>query len=91
MFYAIHHWYGLRTLSSADRLYRYATKEERDEAVENDPYDGSNYRLESVTRKRAQSDFPNAFKIIDMPNIDESWEDDVWGAGPTSGRYAYVG
>ena len=90
MYYAIHHWYGLHTLSSADRLQRFETREERDKAVENDPFTRGNYHLESVTRKQAQRDFPNAFKLTDDPCSYECWDDNTWNCGPTSGRYKYV-
>lgn len=91
MFYAIYHPYGTRTMSIGDALFRFATREERDRKVDDEPWDGRNYHWSAVTRAEARRLFPRAFANLDWPNSDERWENNIWMDRPTGGGYGYMG
>ncbi len=60
MFYAAHHTHDVRFVNDVDTIYRFPTRRERDEFVNDEPFTGS-YHLEAVTRRQARRFQPIAF------------------------------
>ena len=65
MFYAAAHRYGIQFSNDYHVLYRFATKAERDKFVDdNNPDHDGDYRFEELTRDKARSKFPAAFRKV---------------------------
>lgn len=86
-YYAAHHTYGVEFCNDYKTLWRFATKAERDEFVEDSNWKEAaaygGYRTEAVTRAEARRHFPKAFRTLDCH--DEADERDwIQGATETS-------
>lgn len=60
-YYAAHHYYGIDFSNDVFGIYRFPSRQMRDEFVSSEDWDGSSYKLEAVTRDRARHLFPQAF------------------------------
>ena len=69
-YYAAKHEYGIEFCNDYVTLFRFATKAERDEFVDNANYDEQaaygGYQTEEVTAAEARRHFPMAFKERDV-------------------------
>lgn len=68
-YYAAYHRYGIEVCNDYGTLYRFATKAERDEFVEDSHYNEAaaygGYRTEAVTRAEARRHFSLAFRTLE--------------------------
>lgn len=84
-YYAAAHAYGIEFCNDYATLFRFETKGERDEFVKREnareaaAYGG--YRTESVTRDKARSCFPHAFRIVG--DFHETADERDWMLGAT--------
>lgn len=76
-YYAIYHRYGIRTISTADCLYRYDSdslrKQDADRVDAQAKNDGRFFLMEEVTRDEARHLFPEAFRA--GAEVWRSWSD----------------
>ncbi len=91
MFYAQFSPYGTTMASSGDELLRFKSRSARDNYVDNEPFDGSNYHRSALTSSDARRWYPNAFKQ------DATWDKgadvlpfDTYDGRPTGGEYKYI-
>ena len=75
-YYAAHHIYGVEFCNDYGTLFRFDSKAERDEFVEDSNWKEAGayggYRTEAVTRSEACRHFPNAFRTLEYhDNADE--------------------
>lgn len=68
MYYAEHNPYGI-TFANCNTLHAFETREERDEWVADDDWDGEYHRI-AVTRRQAERRFPRAFR----GHLKDDWE-----------------
>lgn len=67
-FYAAYHRYGTEFANDYDTLYRFDSKEARDEFVSDSNFDESatgSTKTEAVTRAEAVRHFPKAFRVLE--------------------------
>lgn len=91
MYYAQFSPYGATTASSGDELLRFESRAARDNYVNDEPFDGSNYHRSALTSADARRWYPAAFK----PGA--TWDKstnvlpfDVYDGRPTGGEYKYI-
>lgn len=87
-YYAAAHAYGIEFCNDYRTLFRFTTAAERDAFVEDARFKelgGGNIRTEAVTRDKARSKFPNAFRTLDFLDGDAGRDADErdWRDGAT--------
>jgi hypothetical protein len=75
-YYAAFHTYDIRFTNDVAYIVRFDTRAARDEYVNLEQWDGSNYHHESITAAKARSLAPNAFKVCDFERDIFDWVND---------------
>jgi len=92
MFYAARHMYGIEFINDYMVLFRFTTKRERDEFVDDANFDdasaGSGYRNEAVTRDEARRHFPKAFRTLEFHDEPDARD---WRKGETETEQYWYG
>lgn len=75
-YYAAYHAYDIRFVNDVSYIVRFDTRAERDEYVDGEKWDGSNFHHEAITAAEARKLAPNAFRVRDFERDMDSWVND---------------
>jgi hypothetical protein len=75
-YYAAFHTYSIRFTNDVAYIVRFDTRAARDEYVDGEKWDGSNWHRESITAAKARSLAPNAFRVCDFDRCMFDWVND---------------